>query len=148
MITIKVIGLDQFIVGRLSKETTKNLANLYEVSSDDINFVAPNCMIFHEGVEQTSWHVMLDIMAPKKTQVLQADIAKYLISAFKDVAINVEVIFHYYSVDDRVVSFNNEYPRYIKESNVVDFQTDDNEYEEGEEDDQIYTGNIFEDILD
>ena len=61
MIYIKVVGLDQFIVGRISREYTDKIANLYEVSSDDVNFVSPNCMIFHKGVEQTSWHVLVNV---------------------------------------------------------------------------------------
>ena len=47
MITITILGLDQYIVGRLSRELTSNLAKIYEVSEDDINFIAPNNMVFH-----------------------------------------------------------------------------------------------------
>ena len=39
MITITIYGLDQFVVGRLSREMTPNLAKLYEVSEDEILFV-------------------------------------------------------------------------------------------------------------
>ena len=38
MIYIKVVGLDQFIVGRISRESTDKLANLFEVESDEINY--------------------------------------------------------------------------------------------------------------
>ena len=47
MITIEIYGLDQFVVGQLSKDMTHNLADLYEVSEDDINFIAPNNMVFY-----------------------------------------------------------------------------------------------------
>ena len=146
MIIIKVIGLDQFIVGRISKDVSKSVANLYEVDLDDVNFVAPNCMIFHNGVEQTSWHVIIDVNAPKKVEVLQSEMAKLLIKTFKDVAINVEVLFHYYSVDNHYIDINLDYPRYISESNIVGIQ--ENDEEESEIDEQeIFSGNIFERVF-
>ena len=59
MITVFIYGLDQFVVGRLSREMTPNLAKLYEVSEDEIIFVAPENMVFHKGVEQTSWNIII-----------------------------------------------------------------------------------------
>ena len=53
MINIYVYGLDQFVVGDISRELTSSLAKLYEVEEDEINFVAPHDMVFHKGVEQT-----------------------------------------------------------------------------------------------
>lgn len=146
MITIKVIGLDQFLVGSLSKDLSQNVANIYELDLDDVNFVAPNCMIFHNGFEQTSWHVIVDVMAPKKVQVLQEQVSLYLIKALKEVAINVEIIFHYYSEDDRVISINDEYPRYVTESNSVSVEEEFDDGESENDDEEIYSGNIFEDF--
>ena len=117
MIYIKVVGLDQFIVGRISREYTDKIANLYEVSSDDVNFVSPNCMIFHKGVEQTSWHVLVNVLAPKKVSVLQEQAVELLKAMFKNVTINVDIIFSYYSSDDREIILNEDYPKYISEDN-------------------------------
>ena len=64
MITITIYGLDQFVVGRLSREMTPNLAKLYELSEDEILFVAPENMVFHKGVEQTSWNIIIHVHAP------------------------------------------------------------------------------------
>ena len=71
MITIIFYGLDQFVVGQLSKQMTPGLAKLYEVNEDQINFVAPNDMVFHKGVEQTSWNLLIHVHAPMKVSVLQ-----------------------------------------------------------------------------
>lgn len=149
MITVIFYGLDEFVVGRLSRELTPSLAKLYEVDEDEINFVAPNNMVFHNGVEQTSWNIIIHVHAPLKVSVLQDEVATYLVKAIGDIAINKVVEFYYYSQDNRYESINQEYPRYITESNVVN---SDEEYEddddccEGEEEDEIYTDDIFKDF--
>lgn len=144
MITITIYGLDQFVVGNLSRELTPLIAKLYEVDEDEVNFIAPNAMMFHKGVEQTSWNILILVDAPKKVSVLQDHMAELMLLGIGDVAIHVTVEFKYYSEDDRYTKINPDYPRYISEENLVDV---DNEYpedlEEGENEDQIYTGDIF-----
>ena len=144
MITITIYGLDQFVVGNLSRELTPLIAKLYEVDEDEVNFIAPNAMMFHKGVEQTSWNILILVDAPKKVSVLQDHMAELMLHGIGDVAIHVTVEFKYYSEDDRYTKINPDYPRYISEENLVDV---DNEYpedlEEGENEDQIYTGDIF-----
>lgn len=140
MVYIKVLGLDQYIVGRISRDYTSKIANLYEMEDEDVNFIAPNCMIFHKGVEQTSWHIFVNVLAPKKVVVLQDQMADLIKAAFKNVAINIDVVFSYYSEDDYEFTRNNDYPRYISEDNIVD---DEIEYEDIDDDDEIYDGDIF-----
>lgn len=144
MITITINGLDQFVVGRLSRDLTKSLANLYEVKEEDINFVAPNSMVFHDGVEQTSWHVLVTVSAPKKVQVIQKQVAEFLIESIKDVAIHVEVLFAYYLADEHIERINHDYPRFITEENIVnvDEEADHNH----EDDDELYDGDIFNEL--
>ena len=145
MITVIIYGLDQFVVGRLSREMTPNLAKLYELNEDDIMFVAPENMVFHKGVEQTSWNIIIHVHAPKKAQVLQEQVAKLILESIGDVAINKILEFYYYSEDNRYCKFNDTYPRFIASDNLVDVANEDYEgLEEGEEDDEIYTGDIFE----
>ena len=139
MVYIKVVGLDQFIVGRVSRDYTNKIANLYEMDEDEVNFVAPNCMIFHKGVEQTSWHVLVNVMAPKKVLVLQDQMSDLIKAAFANVTINLDIVFSYYSEDDYDFYRNNDYPRYISEDNIVD---DEVEYEDVD-DDEIFDGDIF-----
>ena len=145
MITVIIYGLDQFVVGRLSREMTPNLAKLYELNEDDIMFVAPENMVFHKGVEQTSWNIIIHVHAPKKAQVLQEHVAKLILESIGDVAINKILEFYYYSEDNRYCKFNDTYPRFIASDNLVDVANENYEgLEEGEEDDEIYTGDIFE----
>ena len=145
MITIVIYGLDQFVVGRLSREMTPNLAKLYELSEDEIIFVAPQNMVFHKGVEQTSWNIIIHVHAPKKVSVLQDQVANLILESIGDVAINKILEFYYYSEDNRYCKFNDTYPRFIASDNLVDVANENYEgLEEGEEDDEIYTGDIFE----
>lgn len=140
MVVIYVYGLDQFVVGDISGEISKNLANLYEVDIDEINFVAVNNMVFHNGVEQTSWHTIIRVVAPEVCHVLQDKIKNYLIECFKDYTINIEIYFEYFHNHDHILHINEDYPRYMSEKNVVEI---DDEYDEAEE---IFDGNIFEDF--
>ena len=147
MITVFIYGLDQFVVGRLSREMTPNLAKLYEVSEDDIIFVAPENMVFHMGVEQTSWNIIIHVHAPKKVSVLQDQVAKLVLESIGDVAINKILEFYYYSEDNRYTKLNESYPRFIANDNLVDIEEEDYEdMEEGEGENEIYTGDIFKDF--
>ena len=147
MIYITMYGLDQFVVGNLSRELTPLIAKLYEVEEEDVVFLSPNEMVFHKGVEQTSWNILIKVEAPKKFSFVQDKMADLMLHGIGEVAIHVSVIFSYYSSDDRYQKINDDYPRYITESNIVEFdesdEEDDDERDEEEEED-IYTGDIFE----
>ena len=147
MIAVKIYGLDQFVVGRLSRELTPSLAKLYEVDEDEINFVAPGCMVFHNGVEQTSWNIYIEVLAPLKVKVLQDEVARFLLTSIGEIAIHKHLTFVYYSEEDRYKLINDDYPRYISGDNLVDVDDEyDEDIEEGEGSDQIYTGDIFKDF--
>ena len=147
MITLTIYGLDQYIVGRLSKEMTHNLADLYEVSEDDINFIAPDSMVFHNGVEQTSWNALVRVNLPKKVMVLQEEAAKLIMSMVQGPTINVAVEFYYYSEDNRYEKINEDYPRFITDDNLVDVEDyEEAQYIEGDGKDEVYTGDIFKDF--
>ena len=144
MITIVIYGLDQFVVGRLSREMTPNLAKLYELSEDEIIFVAPQNMVFHKGVEQTSWNIIIHVHAPRKVSVLQDQVANLILESIGDVAINKILEFYYYSEDNRYSKLNESYPRFIASDNLVDIEEEyDEDMEEGEGEDEIFTGDIF-----
>ena len=145
MITVNIYGLDQFLVGDISPVLGKDLAKIYEVDEDEINFISTNNMVFHSGMEQTSWRVFVEVNVPKKLEVLQDQAAKVIIAHLSKSCIHIDVLFHYYLQDHRVTHRNKDYPLYLEEKNVVNFESEyTEEMEEGEEEDQIYTGDIFE----
>ena len=119
MITITIYGLDQFVVGQLSRERTPLVAKLYEVNEEEVSFIAPNAMVFHKGVEQTSWDLLIHVHAPKQSALVQDEVAEYLLNAIGDVAIHKTVVFYCYPEGNRYENINEEYPRYITEDNLV-----------------------------
>lgn len=147
MIALTIYGLDQFVTGRLSREMTPALADIYECDQEEIIFIAPESMVFHNGVEQTSWNAVVKVDAPKKVAVLQDDVAKLIMSMVKGLSINVQVVFNYFSQDNFYETLNDDYPRYIEDENLVNLESEryDEDIEEGEGDDQIFTGDIFKD---
>lgn len=142
MVTITVLGLDQYIVGRLSRELTPNLAKIYEMEEEDIVFISPNNMVFHKGTEQTSWHTIVKVNAPKKVAVLEEEVDKIIANAFKEITINLVVEFLYYAQDSRHVHLNEEYPRFLSEENLVDV-----DYEEDYDPEEVFDGDIFDGVL-
>ncbi len=120
MITIRILGLDQFVVGHYSKEHTANIAQLYESSEDLINFYAPNAMIFHNGVEQTSWSTIVIVNAPEKFRPFEKEVANYLLTTLSDFSIHLEIEFKYFNEGNRYERVNTQYPRYLASENVAD----------------------------
>ncbi len=147
MVTINIYGLDQFVVGELSGRITKDLAKIYEMDPDEIHFISSNNMVFHEGNEQTSWRVFVEVNAPMKVEVLEEYVVKLLEHYICEVAIHVEIIFKYFSVDHYHKHINEDYPLFLEDKNLVNFDENYSEdMEEGEGEDEIFTGDIFEGI--
>lgn len=143
MITISILGLDQFVVGHYSKEHTANIAQLCESSEDLINFYAPNSMVFHNGVEQTSWNTIVIVRAPKQYEAVEKDLADYLLRTLSDFSINIELTFQYYDSAHHYQKVNDKYPRYIASDNI-DKGEDDVPFEFGDEPEQM-EGDIIHD---
>lgn len=145
MISVFVYGLDQFLVGDISVSLGKDLAKIYEVDEDDINFVAPNTMVFHKRAEQTSWRVIVEVNAPKKLEVLQEQAQEVIVYHIKQIAIHVEILFKYFLMDHHYLEINDDYPLYLEEQPDVEIDAEyPDDIEEGEGEDEIYTGDIFE----
>ena len=145
MISVFIYGLDQFLVGDLSSSIGRDLAKVYEVDEDDINFVAPNTMVFHKRAEQTSWRVIVEVNVPKKLEVLQEQAQRVIVHHIKQIAIHIEIIFKYYLSDHHALEVNDDYPLYLEEEPETEIETDyPEDIEEGEGEDQIYTGDMFE----
>ncbi len=145
MINITIYGLDQFVVQQISKEITSNLAKLCETSEENINFISPNNMVFHNGYEQTSWHVIINFNAPEQLKALEDKIYDFIINSIKLYAINIEINFTYYHLHSRHLYINDDYPRYLDEENSKEIDID---YEEIDEEEEIFTGDIFKDYKD
>lgn len=160
MITIQVLGLDQYVIGHYSKDSTADIANLLETSEDEINFYAPNdSLLFHKGVEQTSWNTLVYVKAPKKYEVFEDKLANYLITTLKDFSINLEINFEYIAEGKSYEYINSDYPRFLTEKNIMQVNMDDSDEDDETEDgsdprdrsdldynnpDELYLGDAFE----
>ena len=96
MILISIYGLDQFVVGEVSREITPIVAKAFEVEEDEVNFVAPNDMVFHNGVEQTSWRVIVEVRLPEEFDIVENEAKSVLLHYISQYAVHVEVTFNYY----------------------------------------------------
>lgn len=136
MITISVLGLDQYVVGHYSKDHTANLANLFECDEDDVSFYAPEAMIFHAGVEQTSWNTIVIVRAPERFAILESKAADYLIKTLSEFSINLEVEFEYFEESHTYQHINAAYPRFISADNLVDVhEEEEDSLNDADEDD-------------
>ncbi len=158
MITIQILGLDQFVVGRYSREQTGSIAQLFGYSEDEVSFYAPNSMIFHNGIEQTSWNVLVIVLAPKASASKEKEVSDYIAKTLKLYAINIQILFQYYEEEHRHVYLNNEFPPFITRDEIRDQgatmrfgDLPEDEYEEEPEgessekgEEEVYLGNAFE----
>ena len=140
MITITMIGLDQYTVAHYSKDHTKNLADLFETEEHDISFVSTDSLVFHEGVDQPSWNSIIKVNAPSKYEAVQKNVAKYLLNTLKDFSIHLAVEFYYFHDHDRFEYVNPDYPRFLTEKNIANVEYEDEDSETTE----LYEGNVFE----
>lgn len=130
MITFYVYGLDQFVVGDYSRDHSENLANLYEVSEDYLNFYAPSGIVFHKGIEQTSWNVIVKVTAPKKYKVFEKSVADYVFKTLSLFAIHISAEFEYFEEDSRYEKVNSKFPRFIEPDHIhQEFEEDDDDFE-------------------
>ncbi len=138
MITITFIGSDRYAVGQYSKEVTAKLANLWEVDEKEILFIAPEIYIYHKGVEQTSYQVLVEINAPEACRAVEKEVADFILKTAEAFVIHLSVHFNYYK-GKYYQHLRDDYPLFITEENEVLL-----EEEEYDEDTEIYEGNIFE----
>lgn len=150
MITISIIGVDPYLVRQISKAMTSKIASLYEVSNDEINFYAPECLYIHNGVEQNTRNVLVKVNAPLKVKVLEGDVVKLIREFMKDACINLAIEFYYYSQDNRYEFIDDSQPRFMTEENSFEMVDEeeyyDDEDEETSEGEEPYLGDIFADF--
>ncbi len=142
MITVSIIGLDQFVIADYSAEVTSRLANIYEIDESEILFIAPQAMVIHNGVDQTSFNVIVKVEASREFEVFEKLVYKFIVETLKKYVIHMHVKFIYHDEDNSYDFINDDYPLYITDSNTVNV---DDDYSE-EDIENVYTGNIFENL--
>lgn len=138
MITLTFIGSDRYAVGEYARDITTKLANLYEVKEEEILFLAPEYYLYHKGVEQTSYQVLIQVEANEKYRYFEKKVAEFLLQTAQEFMVHICLRFRYFK-EQEYQHISSDYPRYITEENEV--LAEEEEYDENTE---IYEGNIFE----
>lgn len=137
MIKIEINGVDPYLVLGYSKDHTTNLANLFEVSEEDLIFVAHDDLPIYKGVDQTSWNAVVHVFLQEKYEPVEKLVAKYLLNTLNELSVHVNLDFIYLHSHAEYVYVNDAYPRFLDEKHAQEM---DDEREEIE----IFEGNIFE----
>ncbi|MFA6617105.1 MAG: hypothetical protein WCS68_01915 [Bacilli bacterium] len=151
MVTIMVLGLDQYITGHFSSEATPIISKILDIKEEEILFYAPESNLFFKGVEQTSWQGLILVNLPSTLAKKEADLAEYLLEATSDFLLNLAVEFHYFETKNTYERINEEYSRFITEDQLrtVDDDNEDQEVDDAEISDDdyltsaIYGGDVF-----
>lgn len=143
MITVSLLGVDKCLAPELVKKIHNKLADLYESNPEEVIFYAPESFLIFDGVEQTSFQLNIVIDAPKKYKNLEKNVANYLLKALTDFAIHIHVLFRYFEEENEYSYINEDYPRYMTETNVLKYDDEDDENAE-----EPYLGNVFADYED
>lgn len=148
MITITILGIDPYLGRQLSRELTGKLAEIYDVDNEKIFFNVPESFFLWNGVEQNSWNILVRVNAPSRYEDCQDDVAMILGEYMKNVAIHSSVEFYYYREENRYEFVDDSHPKFMTEKNVVydDGFEEEDEYDEGENSEEPYLGNIFKDV--
>jgi len=140
MITISILGLDPFISEHYSADIHKKAAKLFGCSVEDIIVHAQESFLYHNGVDQTSWHTIIHVHAPSKYRSVAPQVAAYLLQALKGHIVHGAVEFYYFDESDRYESFDDTYPRYVTSANEVEPVV------AASEEQQVYLGDAFKGV--
>ena len=155
MISITIYGLDRFVVGRLSREMLPNLVKAFECDEEEIVFVGTENMVFFKGFEQPSWNVIVRVDGPEKYHDLEETVKEVIFDGMSLYAIHIVIQFNYFHKEHEHIHLNEEYPRFIKDENVVNYEEhydeeddecDDPDHEHEPDEEELFTGDIFEGI--
>lgn len=148
MIIVSLLGTDRYMAIDKSKALQDELARIYGVDKDEVEFFAPESFIIHGGMEQTFFHLNLRIEAPYEMQDKEESVLLFLKDQFKDMTVHLRVLFSYFDPEHEHVLFDAEYPKYMNDKNVVKVdhshsEESDEEWTEEEEYEEPYMGDII-----
>ena len=148
MVIVNFSGLDVFLVGEFNKRIHERIAAAYGLDDEDVIFQAADSFLFYKGTEQTSFNLLIKVDAPEEYVDVEETVASILLETSKDYSVHVRILFNYYDPTHYYERVNKDYPEYIEDNQEVEI--DESEYDEDGEynEEDIYTGNMFEDIED
>ncbi len=142
MINVVLKGVDEFLGAHVETILSPSIAKLYEVSNDEVIFTCYHSIIYHGGMDQTSYHMMITIEANKKFKNKEEEVAAYILKASKAFSVHAHLNFAYFD-NEEYNRIEKDYPLFVTKSNEEEInEKEEEEFVDDEE--EIYTGNMFE----
>lgn len=152
MITIKLFGMDSYEAIRYTKKLNKKLAELYDVSENEIEFFACEGFIIHNGFEQTNFRLDVEIEAPEQFEELENEVKDSICDFLREenVAVHFRFLFTYFDPSHEYLLTDESYPLYMNDNNTVKAKNEEDEEvdtssdsDDEEEYDEPYMGDII-----
>lgn len=138
MIDILLKGVDEFLGAQVETQLTPAIAGICHVGNDEVMVTCLHSMIYHGGVDQTSFHMIIQVEAEERFRQFEKELAEYLLKASKEFSVHCRLNFRY-TDGGAYQRIDPDYPPFVTKSNSVEIASD-----ESSEEDEIYTGDIFE----
>ena len=150
MVNVVLKGVDEFLGGEIEETISSKIAEILHINIDEVIFTCFNSMIFHKGVDQTSYHMIVTFELNSKFRNYEKQLADFMLSAGKNYAVHCLVNFYYFE-KEAYSRIDENYPLFIDKSNevVVNENSYDEEYEDDDEnysEEEVYTGDVFLDF--
>lgn len=136
MIIVSLLGADRYMAIEKTKALQEEMAKIYGVDKEELEFFAPESFIIHGGMEQTFYHLNIRIEAPYEMQDHEESVLSFLKDSFKDMAVHLRILFTYFDPDHEYVLLDPDYPKYMNDKNVVKV---DHDHGHGEEEEEEWT---------
>lgn len=147
MIVIDIMGIDTINAISEEKKVHKDLCAIYSIDEEELIFRAIDGYVIHDGVEQTSFLLDIQIQAPSDFIDKEEEIKAYLYNTFKDVSIHKRILFTYFEQERETIFKDETYPLYMSDKNVVHIEEHHHDIDEDLEYEETYEEPYMGDIL-
>lgn len=150
MIIVSILGMDHYEAISRTRALHKKLVDIYEVADTEIEFFAPESFIIHDGFEQTSFRLNIQVEAPYDDADKEEEVKDIIFDTLKDLAIHMRVVFKYFEPEHEYIKIDPDYPEYMSDKNTVKAENHDHDHfddEEEEDDEEMYDEPYMGDII-
>lgn len=129
MIIVSILGMDYYEAIEKTERLHDKLAQCYGVKKTELEFFAPQSFIIHDGIEQTTFRLNINIEAPEGYEDREREATEIIFEHFRNTAIHMRVRFNYFNPEHEYVKLDEEYPEYMTPSNMIKAEREE-KYEE------------------
>ena len=140
MINVILKGVDEFLGSHVESVLTPKIAAICKVRNEAVVFTCLHSIIYHGGVDQTSYHMIVTFELEEKYLPFEKELANFVLEASKSFAVHCHISFTYLN-KPYYQRIEKDYPLYVTMENEVSI-------EENDENEEIYTGDIFANFKD